>query len=149
MDYIVPENKSRERSLGPSRAHRLVISLPAAAFALAVGGQMRGGAHVDGTRARQKLQGEGRRVDQHEIRSWQCSGEEGTRRLMQLIRTWNNLKIWHVQFNILNRETLLAAQKEPDKYRDLVVRIAGYSAYFVDLSPDQQAEIIARTEEAA
>lgn len=77
------------------------------------------------------------------------AGEEGTRRLMQVIRTWSNLKIWHVQFNILNRETLLAAQKEPEKYRDLVVRIAGYSAYFVDLSPDQQAEIIARTEEAA
>ena len=77
------------------------------------------------------------------------AGEEGTRRLMQVIRTWSNLKIWHVQFNILNRETFLAAQQEPDKYRDLVVRITGYSAYFVDLSPDQQAEIIARTEEAA
>ncbi|MCK1443681.1 glycyl radical protein [Bradyrhizobium sp. 48] len=77
------------------------------------------------------------------------AGEEGTRRLMQIVRTWSNLKLWHVQFNILNRETLLAAQKDPEKYRDLVVRIAGYSAYFVDLSPSQQAEIIARTEEAA
>jgi pyruvate formate-lyase/glycerol dehydratase family glycyl radical enzyme len=77
------------------------------------------------------------------------AGEEGTRRLMQVIRTWSNLKLWHVQFNILNRATLLAAQKDPEKYRDLVVRIAGYSAYFVDLSPSQQAEIIARTEEAA
>lgn len=75
------------------------------------------------------------------------AGEEGTRRLMQIIRTWCELKHWHVQFNILNRETLLAAQKDPEKYRDLVVRIAGYSAYFVDLSPAQQAEIIARTEE--
>ena len=75
------------------------------------------------------------------------SGEEGTRRLMQVIRTWCDLKLWHVQFNIINKETLLAAQKEPAKYRNLVVRIAGYSAYFVDLSPDQQAEIIARTEE--
>ena len=43
----------------------------------------------------------------------------------------------------------LAAQKDPEKYRDLVVRIAGYSAYFVDLSPSQQSEIIARTGEAA
>jgi formate C-acetyltransferase len=77
------------------------------------------------------------------------AGEEGTRRLMQIIRTWSELKLWHVQFNILNKETLIAAQKDPDKYRDLVVRIAGYSAYFVDLSPSQQAEIIARTEEAA
>jgi pyruvate formate-lyase/glycerol dehydratase family glycyl radical enzyme len=75
------------------------------------------------------------------------AGEEGTRRLMQVIRTWSELKHWHVQFNILNRATLLAAQKEPEKYRNLIVRIAGYSAYFVDLSPMQQAEIIARTEE--
>jgi formate C-acetyltransferase len=77
------------------------------------------------------------------------AGEEGTRRLMQIIRAWCELKHWHVQFNIINRETLLAAQKEPDKYRNLIVRIAGYSAYFVDLSPAQQAEIIARTEEHA
>jgi formate C-acetyltransferase len=75
------------------------------------------------------------------------AGEEGTRRLMQIIRTWCNLKHWHVQFNILNRATLLAAQKDPEKYRNLIVRIAGYSAYFVDLSPAQQNEIIARTEE--
>jgi formate C-acetyltransferase len=77
------------------------------------------------------------------------AGEDGTRRLMHVIRAWCELKHWHVQFNIINRETLLAAQKEPDKYRNLIVRIAGYSAYFVDLSPAQQAEIIARTEEHA
>lgn len=75
------------------------------------------------------------------------AGEEGTRRLMQVIRTWCDLKLWHLQFNIINKATLLAAQKEPEKYRNLIVRIAGYSAYFVDLSPAQQAEIIARTEE--
>jgi pyruvate formate-lyase/glycerol dehydratase family glycyl radical enzyme len=75
------------------------------------------------------------------------AGEEGTRRLMQVIRSWSELKHWHVQFNIINKETLLAAQKDPEKYRNLIVRIAGYSAYFVDLSPMQQAEIIARTEE--
>jgi formate C-acetyltransferase len=75
------------------------------------------------------------------------AGEEGTRRLMQIIRTWCDLKHWHVQFNILNRETLLAAQQDPEKYRSLIVRIAGYSAYFVDLSPAQQLEIINRTEE--
>jgi formate C-acetyltransferase len=77
------------------------------------------------------------------------AGEDGTRRLMQVIRAWCELKHWHVQFNIINRATLLAAQKEPEKYRNLIVRIAGYSAYFVDLSPAQQAEIIARTEEHA
>ena len=75
------------------------------------------------------------------------AGEVGTRRLMQVVRAWSEMKHWHVQFNIINKATLLAAQKDPQKYRDLVVRIAGYSAYFVDLSPMQQAEIIARTEE--
>lgn len=75
------------------------------------------------------------------------AGEEGTQRLTQLIRVWSDLKHWHIQFNIFNKETLLAAQKDPEKYRNLIVRIAGYSAYFVDLSPMQQAEIIARTEE--
>jgi pyruvate formate-lyase/glycerol dehydratase family glycyl radical enzyme len=75
------------------------------------------------------------------------AGEEGTRRLMQVIRTWCDLKLWHVQFNIIHKETLLAAQKDPAKYRNLIVRIAGYSAFFVDLTPMQQAEIIARTEE--
>jgi len=75
------------------------------------------------------------------------AGEAGTRRLMQLMRVWCEQKHSHIQFNILNRDTLLEAQKNPEKYRDLVVRIAGYCAYFVDLSADQQAEIIARTEE--
>ena len=77
------------------------------------------------------------------------AGEDGTRRLMQLIRVWCEQKHNHIQFNILSRQTLLDAQKNPEKYRDLVVRIAGYCAYFVDLSPSQQAEIIARTEEHA
>ena len=63
------------------------------------------------------------------------AGEEGTRRLMQIVRTWCDLKHWHVQFNILNSETLLAAQQDPEKYRSLIVRIAGYSAYFVDCPP--------------
>src|SRR5512139_260545 len=75
------------------------------------------------------------------------AGEEGTRRLMQLMRVWCTQKHAHIQFNILNKQTLLDAQKNPEKYRDLVVRIAGYCAYFVDLSPSQQEELIARTEE--
>ncbi len=74
------------------------------------------------------------------------AGEDGTRRLMQLARVWCSQKHSHIQFNILNKQSLLEAQKNPEKYRDLVVRIAGYCAYFVDLSPAQQAEIIARTE---
>ena len=77
------------------------------------------------------------------------AGEAGTRRLMQIIRHWCSLKLWHVQFNVINRDTLLAAQQDPEKFRDLVVRIAGYCAYFVELTPMQQAEILARTEEHA
>ena len=74
------------------------------------------------------------------------AGEEGTDKLAAFIRTWCDLKLWHLQFNVINRETLLAAKKEPDKYRNLIVRIAGYSAYFTDLSPDLQDDLIARTE---
>jgi formate C-acetyltransferase len=76
-------------------------------------------------------------------------GEEGTRKVMDMIRTWCDLRLWHLQFNIINKETLLAAQKDPDNYRDLLVRIAGYSAYFCDLSPDLQNDVINRTEHAA
>ncbi|RJP24178.1 MAG: glycyl radical protein [Candidatus Abyssobacteria bacterium SURF_5] len=74
------------------------------------------------------------------------AGSEGTRKLMSIIRTACDLKLWHLQFNIINRKTLLAAQKNPEKYRDLLVRVAGYSAYFVDLTPQLQNEIITRTE---
>ena len=57
-----------------------------------------------------------------------------------------HLKLWHLQFNIVNKQTLLNAQKDPDNYRSLLVRIAGYSAYFCDLSRDLQNDIIDRTE---
>ena len=76
-------------------------------------------------------------------------GEQGTEKLVSFIRTMCDLKIWHVQFNVINRDTLLAAKKDPQKYRNLIVRIAGYSAYFVDLSPDLQDDLIARTEHGA
>ncbi|MDE7065802.1 MAG: hypothetical protein K2O70_10125, partial [Desulfovibrionaceae bacterium] len=55
------------------------------------------------------------------------------------------LKLLHVQLNVIIGDTLIAAQKDPQKYRNLIVRIAGYSAYFVDLSPDLQNDLIART----
>ena len=74
------------------------------------------------------------------------AGEEGTKVLAALIRTWCDLKIWHIQFNIVNTMTLKAAQLDPEKYRNLLVRVAGYSAYFVDLSDELQDEIIRRTE---
>jgi formate C-acetyltransferase len=74
------------------------------------------------------------------------AGADGTRKLMALVRTASDLKMWHLQFNIVNRETLLAARRDPEKYRNLLVRVAGYSAYFVDLTPQLQDEIINRTE---
>lgn len=68
-------------------------------------------------------------------------------KLMMMLRTFFEVhKGWHVQYNIVSRETLLDAKAHPDKYRDLVVRVAGYSAFFTALSPDAQDDIIARTE---
>jgi len=72
-------------------------------------------------------------------------GEAGTKRLVDFIRTWRDLKLWHLQFNIINQKTLLAARENPKAYRSLLVRVAGYSAYFVELSPDLQDDIILRT----
>lgn len=72
--------------------------------------------------------------------------EEGVQKLCQLIRTYFKLDGHHVQFNVVTAETLRDAQKHPEKYRDLIVRVAGYSDYFVDLSVDLQNEIIRRTE---
>lgn len=68
-------------------------------------------------------------------------------KLMALLRTFFEVhKGWHIQYNIVSRETLMAAKQHPDQYRDLVVRVAGYSAFFTALSPDTQDDIIARTE---
>jgi formate C-acetyltransferase len=75
-------------------------------------------------------------------------GEAGAAKIADLIRAWCDLKLWHLQFNIINRQTMLEAQKNPDAWRGLLVRIAGYSAYFCDLSPELQADIIERTEHA-
>ncbi len=74
------------------------------------------------------------------------AGDEGIERLGQLVRTYFRLNGHHVQFNVVDAATLRAAQREPQKYRDLIVRVAGYSDYFVDVGPDLQEEIIKRTE---
>jgi pyruvate formate-lyase/glycerol dehydratase family glycyl radical enzyme len=74
------------------------------------------------------------------------AGHEGTKKFAAFIRTWMNLKLWHIQFNIFNKKTLIAAQKDPEAYRNLIVRVAGYSAYFNELSLSLQNEIIERTE---
>ncbi|MGN0433897.1 MAG: glycyl radical protein [Bilifractor sp.] len=74
-------------------------------------------------------------------------GEQGTEKLVNFLEAFRDLKLWHVQFNVLNTDTLREAQKHPEEYRDLLVRIAGYSAYFTELSRDLQDDIIARTEQ--
>lgn len=76
-------------------------------------------------------------------------GDERLEKLVQLVRSYFKLGGHHIQFNVVSAKTLRAAQGEPEKYRDLIVRVAGYSDYFCDLSETLQEEIIARTEHAA
>jgi formate C-acetyltransferase len=76
-------------------------------------------------------------------------GEEGIGRLGHLVRGYFRMGGHHVQFNVVTREALREAQAHPEKHRDLIVRVAGYSDYFCDLSPELQEEIIARTEHQA
>jgi len=66
-------------------------------------------------------------------------------RMASLIRSFIDQKIYPVQINVVSTETLLAAQKEPEKYRDLMVKVAGYNAFFTQLSKEHQDPIIART----
>lgn len=68
-------------------------------------------------------------------------------KLSSMIHTYFSNGGKHIQFNVVNKETLLAAKADKQKYRDLIVRVAGYSAYFVTLTPKVQDEIIARTEQ--
>ncbi len=75
------------------------------------------------------------------------SGEGGIAAFISLIRAYFDQKGSHVQFNVVSRETLLDAQKNPDNYRTLVVRVAGYSALFTSLSKALQDDIIHRTEQ--
>jgi len=75
-------------------------------------------------------------------------GPGGTEKLVSLIRAFNKLGGMQVQFNIVDRETLLAAQLEPEKYRNLTVRLWGFPAYFTRLPREFQDHLIARTEHA-
>lgn len=75
------------------------------------------------------------------------SGDEGLNNFVSLIRTYFDKKGSHMQFNVVSRETLLDAQKHPENYRHLVVRVAGYSALFTTLSKSLQDDIIRRTEQ--
>ncbi|UCG05940.1 MAG: hypothetical protein JSV83_18820, partial [Desulfobacterales bacterium] len=71
---------------------------------------------------------------------------EDLRKLSFLIRTYFSRNGKHIQFNVVDKKTLRAAQKRPEKHKDLLVRIAGYSAYFIQLGEPMQEEIIKRTE---
>lgn len=73
-------------------------------------------------------------------------GEIGLKNLIALLDMIVDKKLMHSQFNVITKEQLLAAQADPDKYKNLLVRVAGYSAYFVDLGKDLQRDIIERTE---
>lgn len=68
-------------------------------------------------------------------------------KFINFIRTFIDMKGWHVQFNIISAETLKAAQQDPDKYRDVIVRVAGYCAQFITLDQTTQNDIISRTEQ--
>jgi len=75
--------------------------------------------------------------------------EEDTDKLAHLIRTFFKLGGHHIQFNVVNADMLRDAQKHQEKYRNLLVRVAGYSDYFLNLGRELQDEIISRTEHEA
>ncbi len=73
---------------------------------------------------------------------------EGRKKLGDLVRTYFKLGGHHIQFNVVKAETLRDAQKSPESFQDLIIRVAGYSDYFVNIGKDLQNEIIARTEQS-
>jgi benzylsuccinate synthase len=75
----------------------------------------------------------------------QLTGEKGYRLWLAYIKTWADLGIDHIQFNMVDDATLRAAQKDPEKHQEVIVRVAGYSAHFVDISRKTQDNIIQRT----
>jgi len=75
------------------------------------------------------------------------TGESNLNKLVKLIRGYFRMMGHHIQFNVVSADTLRKAQKNPEKYRDLIVRVAGYSDYFNDLGEELQNEIIQRTEQ--
>ena len=93
---------------------------------------------IDGRRMKQML------LNQR-LSPTQLSGEKGFQLWMNYMKTWYDLNIPHVQFNMVDNETLRAAQREPEKYQELIVRVAGYSAHFVELNALTQEGIIERT----
>ena len=76
------------------------------------------------------------------------AGEEGIEGVKNLIRSYFKLGGHHIQFNIIDKETLLDAQKHPENYKDLIVRVAGFSEKWCNLGTELQNEIINRTEQS-
>jgi formate C-acetyltransferase len=75
-----------------------------------------------------------------------AKSEEGLTKWGQLVRSYFRMDAHHVQFNVVTAETLRKALAKPEEHRDLIVRVAGYSDYFCDLSTELQEEILERTE---
>ena len=73
-------------------------------------------------------------------------GQENLKKFTSFLEAARRMKIFHLQFNIVDTETLIAAKENPQKYQDLMVRVAGYCALFVSLIPEVQDAIIKRTE---
>ena len=71
--------------------------------------------------------------------------DRGIEKFVLFLRTFVDLEIPHIQFNVVRPEDLLAAKAHPEQYRSLTVRVAGYTAYFTELAEELQDEIIART----
>ncbi len=76
------------------------------------------------------------------------AGNDGLENMVSLVRTYFNMDGHHIQFNVIDRKTLLAAQERPEEYKGLIVRVAGYSDLFHNLSKELQDEIIERTEQS-
>ena len=75
-------------------------------------------------------------------------GIEGQRRISSFMKTFIDMDLFHIQFNVIGQDVLRCAQQQPDDYRSLLIRVAGYSAYFVELSKEVQDDIISRTTHA-
>ena len=141
---------------GPARMNRVVVTQAAAGFAAWLKEQgLGGGKVIVGHDARYNsdvfaldtAEILGGVLLNQKLNPAALENESDRQKLMLLLRTFFEVhKGWHVQYNIVSRETLLAAKAPPDQYRDLVVRVAGYSAFFTALSPEAQDDIINRTE---
>ena len=120
---------------------------------LLVGNLLAGGALLDGAPAVLKSVG---KINNAEVSLGQTLNmkvdpavfetDGGFKRLADLIRVFVDQKVDHIQINVVSLDTLKAAQEEPDRYKDLVVKVAGYNARFVDLHKELQDSIIAGTE---